>query len=62
MTRPRLRDQPLTKKPRIVGNRTGQHYVERATEHGPEVVCKTTFPEAISLALLWAGPKKEASK
>jgi hypothetical protein len=52
--KPRLRERPLTAKPRIIVAHAGQFYVERATPGGPFVVLQRTFAAAINLASQWA--------
>ena len=64
MTRPRLREQPLTlaHKPRVLTACSGQFWVEKMTPHGPIVEVKESFTEAINLASWWGAIRKEAAK
>jgi hypothetical protein len=54
----RLRDQPLTRKPRITIALGGLLWVERLDPAmWPEVELADNITEAIDIALNWAGPK-----
>lgn len=55
----RLRDQPLTRKPRIVTATAGFLWVERLDSAlWPEAELADNITEAINIALNWAGPKE----
>ena len=54
----RLRDQPLTRKPRIITATAGLLWVERLDPAmWPEAQLADNLTEAIDIALEWAGPK-----
>jgi len=54
----RLRDQPLTRKPRITCAGRGLLWVERLdSAMWPEAELADNITEAIDIALEWAGPK-----
>lgn len=56
--RARLRDQPLTRKPRITCAVGGLLWVERLdSAMWPEAELADNITEAIAIALAWAGPK-----